>query len=1026
MASYHPNLPDYIPTLQSFNPDLNYYSNILSVKQAQYDDGLRKLNSIYGSVLNSPMLREDNIRRREEYFRTIDEDLKKIARMDLSMDQNVATAEKIFDPILNDKYMVKDMGYTRGLRKAFQIAEQYRHCVDPDKCGGEYWDAGMMALNYAAEEFQNASAEDSMRLTAPSFVPYQNVHKKAIKAAKDAGFDVSYDYTSNGYIVTDKNGQLLLGEKGDGVLPQFLYGIFGNDPKVQAMYSTQAYVQRKNFAKEYAAKYGSEEGAESAYLNEIVSKVIPKLDHAKKDLQDQRDRIMTNLKALELLKDQKGTAKGDGTESAQKQLMKLVELTNESEKYHDNVENLLTSAPGINDLRTMRNRADNIVANGLFMNEIQRAAVEYAMGTAKRDIKADPYALATFRDNLSYNRAVRLKELDHKIWTEQQRQLGKLGSKQDDFLAKVAEQLQKKGVTWKELHKMGINEKNITTKSSLDKLTKSGLLDDPEIQTGTPFASIPADAVAATYHDNNRVVLEGVDNSVDKTAAYMESYVKNLQQSYQAAAANPNDEASQTIQTKILSDAKAVFEGTGIDYKDVVTGKVPLERLAAMSQLDKAAQNAAFFQQKDTSARVYNQGWDDTELMEMQIANQAAKGLMQEKENMQKSAIDNLKAGATVGYREGQLDRAQMIKQNVLIESLFDKEGNILPTDDSFLRYGNALKQQYYQEAKQVLEMDARVKKGLRPAGRTYQQQSSYSQPEISHKDIVNKAVQMAKADYMANKPQLLKGYSSRLRSLTARSGFAEDGDRLGMGSGRTAIFNFDGDQPLEGEYRNVRTIFNEVKNSGVPYKILSPPPGSVPGEIPSLNVYPAGDPVFANTVMDMVINGDAKNANIRTELQHFPNDNSVAVKVEVDEKTARKLRNIKKELSVTPEQRSFVIQTTGELPFLKSIVDRMNPSSADILLRTPGKSISLNLPNKGSATIRNKNGSLVIDPIVRDFNPSTGEWKTIALSSVELGVVSTKSAFKVAKSLLEQSKVVNDLEYERYQNNQSNGKTGR
>ncbi len=186
MATYIPGVTDTIPEFHPFDPNLNYYSNVLSTKQQQYDSGLQKVNSIYGSVLNSPLLRVDNIQRRDKYFKSIEQDLQKVAGMDLSVDQNVNIATQLFDPVLKDQYIVKDMMYTRQLGKSYDTAEQYRNCADPEKCGGEYWETGVQALNYASEEFKNASADESLRYTAPKFTPYQNVTKKAIAAAKAA------------------------------------------------------------------------------------------------------------------------------------------------------------------------------------------------------------------------------------------------------------------------------------------------------------------------------------------------------------------------------------------------------------------------------------------------------------------------------------------------------------------------------------------------------------------------------------------------------------------------------------------------------------------------------------------------------------------------------------------------------------------------------------------------------------------------------------------------------------------------
>ena len=76
MATYLPGVTDYIPQIQPFKPDFNFYANILQTKEAQYKAGYQKLSGIYGSLLNSEMLRDDNNNRREQFFYSIDNNIK--------------------------------------------------------------------------------------------------------------------------------------------------------------------------------------------------------------------------------------------------------------------------------------------------------------------------------------------------------------------------------------------------------------------------------------------------------------------------------------------------------------------------------------------------------------------------------------------------------------------------------------------------------------------------------------------------------------------------------------------------------------------------------------------------------------------------------------------------------------------------------------------------------------------------------------------------------------------------------------
>lgn len=100
MSSYLPGNTDYIPQIQPFVPDYNFLGNILQTKQSQYDTNKRKVSDLYGTLLNSPLLKDSNIKRRDEFFKVIDEDIKKISGLDLSLEQNVNAAQKVFKSFL--------------------------------------------------------------------------------------------------------------------------------------------------------------------------------------------------------------------------------------------------------------------------------------------------------------------------------------------------------------------------------------------------------------------------------------------------------------------------------------------------------------------------------------------------------------------------------------------------------------------------------------------------------------------------------------------------------------------------------------------------------------------------------------------------------------------------------------------------------------------------------------------------------------------------------------------------------------
>ena len=95
MATYIQGVQGYVPQLQPFKPDFNFYAGALQMKQTQYDSAHKQVSNLYGSLLNSPMVREGNIEKRDQLFNMINQDIKKVSAMDLSMPENVYSAQQL-------------------------------------------------------------------------------------------------------------------------------------------------------------------------------------------------------------------------------------------------------------------------------------------------------------------------------------------------------------------------------------------------------------------------------------------------------------------------------------------------------------------------------------------------------------------------------------------------------------------------------------------------------------------------------------------------------------------------------------------------------------------------------------------------------------------------------------------------------------------------------------------------------------------------------------------------------------------
>ena len=281
MATYIQGLTDYIPEIQPFQPDLNFYSNVMQTRQTRYDDAKNKINDLYGSLLYADMTNPENVKRRENYFKVIDQDIKKISGLDLSLQQNVDQALNVFKGFHDDKYMPYDMAWTKKYKAAVSKHNYLKNCNDPKKCGDmKAWNEGLQDVMYKREAFEKAGLEETLNMAAPSYTAYYDWKPAAIKLAKEQGYGVSIAKDTGRWVVTDSGGELVTGG-----LYKFFSTLYKDDPRVKDNYRVMASVNRQNDARSNAFMFnGSVEEAEKDYALKIVNKGL-------KDSKDDLDII---------------------------------------------------------------------------------------------------------------------------------------------------------------------------------------------------------------------------------------------------------------------------------------------------------------------------------------------------------------------------------------------------------------------------------------------------------------------------------------------------------------------------------------------------------------------------------------------------------------------------------------------------------------------------------------------------------------------------------------------------------------
>jgi len=397
MATYLQGVTDYIPQLQPFQPDLNLYANVLQTKQTQYDTAWKSLNSVYGQYYYADLSRQNNIDRKEEIIKNIDFNLKRVAGLDLSLTQNVQQATQVFKPFYEDKYLMKDMAWTKNYSNQRGRAEGYKNSLD-EKQRGMYWDGGVRAIDYMREEFQEVSDADSLNFGNAEYTPYVNAIKEAQKAAKEAGLSIeSVDMSNPRWIVTNKNGTQLIEP-----LNKLFEAELGNDPAIQAVYKTQAYLDRKDYAASNAAQFnGDKNAAEMQYLQDNYNTLKQEQVRRYKLLEEQNTVYDAQIKDVEKQLKSKKSAQLDSylqqlkdAKATNQTVLDRVQSDNDALASQDGTTTTSTGEQNpYGDLKSLRWKVDNARASALMSKDFNEAAQIFAMKDAKQSVEANPYAV---------------------------------------------------------------------------------------------------------------------------------------------------------------------------------------------------------------------------------------------------------------------------------------------------------------------------------------------------------------------------------------------------------------------------------------------------------------------------------------------------------------------------------------------------------------------------------------------------------------------------------------------------------
>lgn len=397
MSTYITGVQDYIPQFQPYQMDLNFYANVLQTKQTQYDSNWKALNNAYGQLFYSDLSRQDTSAKRDELLKQVDFNLKRVSGLDLSLEQNARQASMIFKPFYEDKLLMKDMAFTKNYMSKRSRAEGLKNSQDAEQ-RKQYWETGVKAMDYMREEFTNASADKALNFRNVEYTPYVNTMDLAMKLSKEAGLSMeSVSFSPDGkWIVKTKNGDQLMEP-----LNKLFESQLGSDPAVQAVYRTQAYVNRKDYAYSNAGLFGGDvEKAELKYLENNYN-ILKEQNKARYEaLKSQSSSYDSKIAALK--KDIESGKSLPGTEKTLRELEQgrdinnsiLQRIENEEKDFEDKT---VTTSTGFKnpygDIESLRMKVDASMASMLMNKDLDEAAQIFAFRDAKQDVEANPYAV---------------------------------------------------------------------------------------------------------------------------------------------------------------------------------------------------------------------------------------------------------------------------------------------------------------------------------------------------------------------------------------------------------------------------------------------------------------------------------------------------------------------------------------------------------------------------------------------------------------------------------------------------------
>ena len=404
MSTYLQGVTDYIPDYQPFQPDLNFYGNVMQTKQNQYDTNWQSLNNLYGQLYGADLTHDKNIEKKDHLLKQIDFNLKRVSGLDLSLEQNVTQAMQVFKPFYEDKYLMKDMAYTKNWKSTYSSANALKNSQDP-KQRKQWWGTGIQGLELRRQMFKDATLDETLNMGNATYTPFVNATQEYMDLAKkyDIGAVQTLPDESGLYLVRKKNGDLIL-----PTLQNTFLAEYSNRPDIQDMYREKAFVERMNYASQNADKFGGNKlEAEKEYIKD-------KYDWLKSYASNKNVKAQDELSTAKNLQGNLEKEVNAGNVNPQQnnygqsldQLFAVnAAVANDAEKLNNQINDKqsTTAVQGydediLGDIELARLKVDAGFASVAAEQDIMTAANNYASLNMEVEYKANPVGLEFLRD----------------------------------------------------------------------------------------------------------------------------------------------------------------------------------------------------------------------------------------------------------------------------------------------------------------------------------------------------------------------------------------------------------------------------------------------------------------------------------------------------------------------------------------------------------------------------------------------------------------------------------------------------